>query len=421
MDLDPRSEEWRLGALQLSNQPMPLPIGYAGPPGTFEPISFSRLLAPKALKDPAVKDLKDKVVIIGSTHQGAQDRHLTPYGKRELMFGAEVQANIVQTLLTGRFPVGVSWILGILAVLVLVAFGTYAFFRLSPAWGAVVAVVLAGLYCVLAFLMFLGDMDLPVGPGHLTLALCYLGTIGLRLTGEERRRLRLRRMFGQYVSDEVVEKLLSSGRRPDLGGEMVTATVLFSDIRNFTTIAERLSAHEVVEMLNTYFGRVCDAIFAEGGTVDKFVGDAIMAVFGSPVPHPDHARRALRAAVSMDRIATGFRGWLTDRFAGRNLPEFDIGIGIHTGDAVIGNIGSPKRLEFTAIGDTVNTAARLEGLTKQLGARILISASTVAAAGSGLTLGKQHRIQVKGREEEVEVVEFRGLEEDDGGSRVPTE
>ncbi len=327
------------------------------------------------------------------------------------MNGGEVHANIVETLLTGNFLKTTGSILNFMLVLVMVTLGSFLFFWLKPVWGAALGILLGLTLASLAYGLFLANLVMPVGPGHLGLVLCYLGVIGLRLTGEERRRRRLRRMFGQYVSDEVVEKLLRTGRRPDLGGEMLTVTVLFSDIRKFTTISERLNAHEVVEMLNTYFGRVCDAIFAEGGTIDKFVGDAIMAVFGSPVPHADHARRALNAALAMHLIAAEFRGWLTHRFSGRDLPEFRIGVGIHTGEAVVGNIGSPKRLEYTAIGDTVNMAARLEGVTKQLDANIVVSTQTVAAGGPGLVLGKRHRIQVKGKEKHVEVVEFKGFEE----------
>ena len=137
----------------------------------------------------------------------------------------------------------------------------------------------------------------------------------------------------------------------NLGGETVPVTVMFSDIRNFTTISEKLAAHEVVEMLNAYFTKACEPILAEGGTVDKYIGDAVMAVFGSPVRHADHARRAVRAAVGMAQAAREFREWMLSRFPDRGLPEFGIGVGLYTGEAVIGDIGTPKRKEFTAIGE----------------------------------------------------------------------
>jgi adenylate cyclase len=207
----------------------------------------------------------------------------------------------------------------------------------------------------------------------------------------------------------VVEKLLAAGARPDLGGEAYRVTVLFSDIRNFTTISERLAPGQVVEMLNRYFTGACEPILAAGGTVDKFVGDAIMAVFGAPAAHPDHARRAVEAALGVTAAAREFRDWLAQRFIGMELPEFRIGVGLHTGDAVVGNIGSPKRLEYTAIGDTVNTASRLEGLSKDLGWTIVASLATLEAAGPGVTVGNRCTVTVKGRREPVAVCEILEL------------
>jgi adenylate cyclase len=262
---------------------------------------------------------------------------------------------------------------------------------------------------VCAFLLFRSNLLLPTASLQVGLGLSYLGILGLRLTGEERERTRLRQIFGRYVSEEVVEKLLASGRQPDLGGEALTVTVLFADIRHFTSMSESLTPHEVVEMLNNYFSRVCEPILAQGGTVDKFIGDAVMAVFGSPAPHGDHARRALRAALAMAERAQEFDAWLAQRFVNRGLPDFHIGIGVHTGEAVVGNIGSPQRFEFTAIGDTVNTASRLEGLTKELGWDIVASSETIAAAGPGVATGRSKELKVKGRQEAVVVYEVTNL------------
>ena len=206
-----------------------------------------------------------------------------------------------------------------------------------------------------------------------------------------------------------MSKLLSDELRPDLGGEALVVTVLFSDIRNFTTISEKLSAHEVVEMLNAYFTRVCEPILEQGGTVDKYIGDAVMAVFGSPVAYPDHARRAVSAAIGMAREAAAFKDWMRNRFPDRGLPEFGIGVGLHTGEAVIGDIGTPKRKEFTAIGDTVNAASRLEGITKDLQCVIAASEATVKAAGEGVCVGKRQTMTVKGRSEPILVLEVLEL------------
>jgi len=213
-------------------------------------------------------------------------------------------------------------------------------------------------------------------------------------------------MFEGYVSDDVVNMLLSSGQRLDMGGQSMHITVLFSDIRNFTTITEQLSAHETVEFLNVYFERVINVIRAEGGRIDKFIGDAVMAEFGVPYPFADHPARALRAAAGMRQAAEEFKVWMRSRFPDRNLPEFAVGIGIHTGNAVVGNLGSSKRMEFTAIGDTVNVASRLEGETKTMSCVIVASAETVRAAGDMVVTGRHDTLHVKGRTEAVEVYEI---------------
>jgi adenylate cyclase len=235
-----------------------------------------------------------------------------------------------------------------------------------------------------------------------------MSTLGIKLTGEEREKIRLRKIFSRYVDDDVVEKLVASGRLPDLGGEVCHITVLFADIRNFTTISEKLKPRQVVEMLNYYLSRACDSIQTKGGTVDKFIGDAVMAVFGAPVSYPDHARRALEAALELEKKARDLRTWMQHHFSGNGLPEFAIGIGLHTGEAIVGNIGSSKRLEYTAIGDTVNAAARLESLTKELGWTIVASKSTIEAA-PGVVTGRKEIRMVKGRQELVEVFEVLGL------------
>jgi len=393
------------------------PLGFIGPPGTIPRLSFRRLLQPGADRDPEIKALKGKVVIVAWETMGFQDIHMTPYARgfwgfpSRMMSGAEVHGNIVETLLTGRYPRNVPTWFRMIWQLMVLAGGTFLFFRLSPRWGLLAQALLCLWLAAMAYLFFRQSWILPVATLQAGLAVCYLGVLGLRLVGEERERARLRHLFGRYVSDEVVEKLVASQKPPDLGGEALPITVLFADIRNFTAISEALSAHEVVDMLNSYFTRACQPILAKGGMVDKFIGDAVMAVFGSPVQHPDHARRAVDAALALAEVARGFQAWMAERFQGRGLPEFNIGIGLHTGEAVVGNIGSPQRLEFTSIGDTVNTASRLEGLTKKLGWTIVASSDTIRAAGKEVVTGGRQEVQVKGRQEPVEIFEVLGLSE----------
>ncbi|MFZ0050412.1 MAG: adenylate/guanylate cyclase domain-containing protein [Desulfobaccales bacterium] len=394
-------------------------IGFSGPPGTIARISFRRLLLPGAEQDPQIRNLKDKVIIIGYESSGMQDMHQTPYARgflnipARLMSGPEVHANIVETLLTGRAPRPVATPYRLVYLVTVLTVGTVLFFRLAPGPGLAALALLAMSIAVCAYVFFRSNLLLPTASLQLGLLIGYLGVLGLRLTGEERERTRLRQIFGRYVSEEVVEKLLASGKPPDLGGEVLTVTVLFSDIRNFTSMSESLNPHEVVEMLNTYFSRVCEPILAQGGTVDKFIGDAVMAVFGSPAPLGDHARQALRAALAMAEKAREFQTWMERRFPNRGLSDFRIGIGVHTGEAVVGNIGSPQRFEFTAIGDTVNTASRLEGLSKELGWTIVASSRTIETAGPGVVTGGSKELKVKGRREAVAVAEVQSLEEDE--------
>ena len=387
-------------------------ITYAGPPGTFHALSFEKLLRPDAAQQPEIQALKDKVVVIGAGYAGINDVHPTPYstnlvGANTQMPGPEIQANIIETLLGGRFvetPPAPLRILIFSAVFALLAFVGV---RLSP-WRAFLLVLLvAQVASFAAYYLFKND-DLLFPLAHLQIGMIavLICLVLLRLTREERERARIGAMFGRYVSGQVMTTLLESPDLPELGGQSREITVLFTDIRNFTTISERLSAKEVVEMLNTYFERACAVLLNEGASIDKFIGDAIMAEFGAPLAQPDHARRAVRAALALREVAIEFRAWMDIRFADRDLPPFDIGIGLHSGEAVIGNIGSSARMEYTAIGDTVNLASRLEGKTKEVGSNILASRDTLTLAGDGVVTAACHRLSVKGRAQEVEACEI---------------
>jgi class 3 adenylate cyclase len=409
---DPAKTEWTIAGVKLDRTLEKRWIGYSGPPGTIPTVSMKALLEPDALSNPRVQALKGKVVILAANNAGSSDRHFTPYSRgsnADQMAGGEIHANIVETILSGHYPWTLPLWMNSLYVLVVVFLVTLLFLRLPPERGALVGILFAVNLPIPAFVAFRHDLVLPVAEPQIGLAVAFLLTVILRLTGEERERARMKRMFGSYVSDEVVDMLMVGGKKLDLGGETVNVTVLFSDIRNFTTISERLEAHEVVEMLNEYFTRVTAPILEQGGNVNKYIGDAVMAIFGSPVSYPDHARRALRASLQMVEEADKFREWMETRFGDRGLPRFGIGVGVHTGDAVMGNIGSVKRLEFTAIGDTVNAASRLEGVTKELGCVLVASAQTVAAAGPGVQTGKREMVKVKGRDEPIDVYEIVAL------------
>ena len=408
---DSRADGWTFAGESFSRQRERRRIGFVGPPGSMLTVSMSKLLKADALNDPEVKKLKGRAVIIAPNNIGTSDRHFSPYSRvlptfdNEPMTGGEIHANAIETIMSGIYPRNLSlWIAWPALVLVLV-FVVMLYLRMHPAAGLGIGLAFSAAVLIPAFALFQKDLLLSVAPFHVALATAYLATLALRLTGEERQRAQLKSMFGQYVSDVVVDKLIAEGQRPNLSGEKLDVTVLFSDIRNFTTISEKLDAEEVVEMLNAYFGLTCEPILEQGGMVNKFIGDAVMAVFGSPVHYDDHARRALLAAQGMAREAEGFKTWMKQRFPDRGLPEFGVGIGVHSGPAVMGDIGSVKRREFTAIGDTVNAASRLEGVTKDLGCVIAASAAAITAAGGGIRTGRQQVVHVKGKAEPIEVFE----------------
>jgi adenylate cyclase len=391
------------------------PIAFPGPPGSYKALSFERLLRPGAAADPEIRALAGKVVVIGAGYAGMNDVHPTPYstsiaGANQLMTGPEIQADIIETLLAGRFidevaaPFRIALFAIFLGGMALLAMG------ISP-WRAVIFVLLAAqLSALIAYFLFKHDILFPVAHLQLGMVVVLMCQSVLRLTREERERERIGQMFGRYVSPHVISSLLASPELPELGGQARQVTVLFSDIRNFTSMSEKLSAREVVELLNTYFERACAVLMAEGATIDKFIGDAIMAEFGAPLDQPDHARRSVRAALALYAVAEEFRLWMAERFAGRDLPEFDIGIGLHSGEAIVGNIGSSVRMEYTAIGDTVNVASRLEGMTKLVHCAVLASADTLRLAGPGIRTGKTHSLAIKGRQKEVEAVAILGVD-----------
>ncbi|NJD36613.1 MAG: CHASE2 domain-containing protein [Betaproteobacteria bacterium] len=267
-------ESLQLGGRSYQLQGKAYPIAYPGPPGHIPRIPFDVLLAPDALSTPAVQALKGRVVIIGGEYAGMNDTHPTPYvsgflkDEGRYMAGPEVQGSIVETLLSGRMqqPLPVWIELSLIGTCMLLAL--LFFLRLRLGFAALMLPMLVALAAVMAHALFLRDWQFPLAALVTGMTLLLLSVLGLRYFFEDRERSRITRMFGRYVSDRVVEELIASGQPPQLGGVRQTLTVLFSDIRNFTVISEKLSAEEVVEMLNSYFGKVCSAVLDEGGTID---------------------------------------------------------------------------------------------------------------------------------------------------------
>jgi adenylate cyclase len=213
-----------------------------------------------------------------------------------------------------------------------------------------------------------------------------------------KERDQLRETFGRYVTRQVADHLMKGGNQA-LGGELVPVTVLFSDIRSFTSISETMDPRALLNFLNEYFTGMVESVMLHQGVVDKFIGDAIMAVFGAPSPSPEDPLRAVKAALAMrTRLAK-----INLDFKARGLPEIRTGIGLHSGQVVAGNMGHAERMEYTVIGDAVNLASRLEGMTKELKCDIVLSEDLYQQVARYVFAEPLHKIKVKGRDQEVMV------------------
>jgi len=406
-DLPPGPAQSSAGRLNLGGQfVIPIDqrsvmmINYVGQPNTFPTISCSKVLSDNF--DPA--SLRGKIVLLGWINAlGETDLHATPVsagGYR--MAGVEVQANAIHTILYHRWLSPQSTTSEVLVIIVLALLCGLVLPWLSVIVSAGLALLISVGY-FLATLMFFGMGVLP-SPFYpiLTIFLCFSAIIALRFALEQRERRRVQDIFGRYVSPQVAAML--SLEDPDLvrpGGTRREISVLFADIRGFTAIAESLPPEQVVNLVNAYDDPLTRVVFEQGGFLDKFTGDGIMALFGVPLPQPDHAERAVRAALGMQAAARR----VSEQ---RGEAEWPIryGIGVTSGEAVVGNIGGEERMDFTAIGDVVNLAARLEGNAQP--GEVLISEHTYELVQDVVKVERLTPIKVKGKKEPVVV--YRVLE-----------
>jgi adenylate cyclase len=232
-----------------------------------------------------------------------------------------------------------------------------------------------------------------------------VGELAWQYFVEGREKRQVKRLFSRFVPRDVYNQLLADPTRAALGGKRRQMTVLFSDVRGFTALSEESTPEEVVGQLNEYFSRMVQVLFDHHGTLDKFVGDMVMGLFGAPLDDPDHAEHAVQAAIAMSRALDDLnRAWAT---AGK--PQLDIGVGISTGDMVAGNIGSNTIMSYTVIGDTVNLGARLEALNKDYGSRIIISEATRAALKGRYDIRPLGDVTVKGKSKPVTIFEIKPL------------
>jgi adenylate cyclase len=348
-----------------------LPIDFAGPPGTVSSISYYKVLAgefPASL-------LRDKIVIVGASAPILQDVHATATTNGATMPGPEVWANATSTLLRG---VPLKDVPGWLNLLIIVLMGVLApigSLRLRPLRALLDALAVAVVFTIAAQVAFGNGWIVSYVYPLLALALGTLGTLAILYLITSIERERVRALFARFVPADVVDQVVAStGENLRLGAVERDCTVLFSDLRGFTSFSETQPAERVIDVVNCYLNEMTEAILSAGGTLIAYMGDGIMAVFGAPIEQPDHADRALAAASEMigPRL-TRFNSWLAEQ---GHDHAFAMGVGLNSGPVMAGNIGSEERVEYTALGDTTNTASRLEAMTKGSGHMLFVADST---------------------------------------------
>jgi adenylate cyclase len=344
---------------------------------------------------------KDKLVFIGTTASGLFDRYATPFpgGAPGVALHAALADNVIANQFMRRASPQVD--LAVTAALGIAAGVSATLLPVVAAAAATVA-LLAALVVWLGREVAAGVWIAEVAPATAA-ALALFAGVAWRYFVEDREKRHVRRLFGRYVSKDVVDQLMADPGLVKLGGQRRTMTVLFSDIRGFTAASERGEPEAVVAQLNEYFGAMVDVLFRHRGTLDKFVGDMVMGLFGAPLADPAHADHAVATALEMSATLDA----LNARWTAEGRPTLDIGIGINTGEMIAGNIGSEAIMSYTVIGDAVNLGARLESLNKAHGTRILISESTRASLTRPVATRAIGEVTVKGRTRPVLVYEVR--------------
>uniref|UniRef100_A0A7C4YHU1 Adenylate/guanylate cyclase domain-containing protein n=1 Tax=candidate division WOR-3 bacterium TaxID=2052148 RepID=A0A7C4YHU1_UNCW3 len=342
---------------------------------------------------------RNKIVLIGSSASALSDLRNTPVG---IMPGIYIHSNIILNILNNNFiklaPLWLNYIIGFL----LIFFITIIAIRTRPIISIILFVIFLVSYIIfniLTYIIFLYSFEFtrPI----LGIITSYLFGLGFRIAIVEAERRKLRQTFSKYVSPDIVEKILSS-KDFYIKGERKEITVLFCDIRDYTGYSEDKPPELVVKTLNEYFDEMSNIIFAYNGMVDKFIGDGIMAIFGAPLNFPGHADKAVSAGIEMvKKVKELNKKWVKEK--GRS---FEIGIGINTGIAIVGNVGSQRRIEYTAIGDVVNTAARIEPLNKEYSTNILISETTFSKLQNEYNYRNLGKVRIRGKKEEITIYEI---------------
>jgi adenylate cyclase len=374
-------------------------IDFTGREGSFTAFPSGALvgLARSGVRPEADNPFRDKIVLVGATFAESRDFYPTPTG---LMAGVEIQGNMVFTLLSRRTLLPPHWLLNLSVLVGACLAVSLLSLWLRPLWVALVSLGLIAGFAAVSYEAY------TQGGYWLDFVAPVVGMLAYFRGSRLIARRRLRAAFGQYVSPEVMDRVLREGA--GLGGAVRTVSLLMSDLRGFTTLSERLPPERISETMNEYFTEMVDVIMGHRGLVQDFIGDGILAVYGAPLDDPDHAWHAVTTALEMQAALRRLNaGW---QAAGR--PALAMGVAVHTGEVFAGNVGSPKRKKYSVMGDTVNTTSRIEGLNRELGTAILISAATLEAVKERVVVQDRGAVTVKGRTQPVELFELLGVRSD---------
>lgn len=393
-----------------------LPIRFVGPPSRAGASDGAFVAVPASYASFFPALFAGKIVLLGTGFH-EHDRFRSPFYQHVdsagQMYGwtngVEIHANALENLLTERYPAPLPGLLAIALLLSAALVVSAVTFLQGPSWGGAAAAVLLVTLPVVAVVVFVqASIHVPVVPPTLAIAFAFLGSTWYISAVEGREKRLIRRAFGKYVSPAVVDQLVIDPSRLRLGGEKRDITILFSDLAGFTSLSERTDPERLLALLNLYLDGMVEVLLDEQGTLDKYMGDAVMALFGAPIPQQDHALRACRTALRMQaRLDT-----LNEEWSGEGWPALSMRIGINTGTPIVGNIGGENRFDYTALGDAVNLAARLEPACKRYGVRILISETTRMAAGDEIVVRELDQLAVYGKSRPVGVYELLGLSAD---------
>lgn len=383
-------------------------INYAGATTDWQWLHFVEIIlafmdqqkGEKPSFDPNI--FKGKIVLVGSTHTGMPDIIETPFGSS---YGVELHANLINSVLQHKFLHPLPWAYEIATYLAFTIFCVVVLCCLRPLKGILFSAIVVLVFFSIAYALFVRyGIWIKVTQPVIGLIAIYSTTAVHHFIIVERKERAVRKAFQHYVSPAVVSKLAKNPEALELGGETRELTILFSDIRDFTAISESLSPDDLGQMLNEYFNSMTSSVFTFGGTLDKFIGDAIMAIYGAPVELEEHPLCGCLSALSMISKLEAFNGG----WGAENQNPIRIGIGLNTGIAKVGNYGSKKRFDYTAIGDNVNLSSRMEGLTKKYAVPIIISESTYTRVKSKLLCRPLDVVMVKGYSKPLKIYELIG-------------